>query len=153
MWAWDASAPQRWLEPPTAADAQADIKNGGIDFMKSTRDARQKSVDRLLRRAGVDPAGIHAVLDPLVDKREAMLEQLAQAPLSQLSTLNEQIDTVEERGVKLLRARLPQPFGDAVAATAFIEAPDPDDWQPLHDTMPSMREQKAQGEVLVGAGK
>jgi hypothetical protein len=153
MWAWDASAPLRWLEPPSAADAQADIKNGGIDFMKSTRDARQQSVDRLLRRAGVDAAGIHAVLDPLVNKREALLEELAQAPLSSLPSLNAQIDTVEERGRKLLQARLPSPFAEAVAATAFISAPNPGDWQPLHDTQPSSREERAQGDVLVGAGK
>jgi serine/threonine-protein kinase len=151
MWAWDTQAPARWLPPSSIADTAAEIRDGGVAFMKDTAARRRATVDGILARAGVNAAAVHAVLDPFVQRREALLEEFATAPAAKLEAIDDEMDRQRELARDALLPLLGPTRTAALIVVAFVQMPDPDEFHPFFEDLPSERaEKKAE---LVSAGR
>jgi serine/threonine protein kinase len=143
MWEYDSSGPLRWTPPDAPLTIQKDLQDAGLAYLKSQAPMRKLAVDRLLAGAGVDKKAVHAWLDPMVSQREQLVEQSATAPESQLAALDHRIADLASAGEKRLIAACGRTTGHAIAMVGFENAANPDEWSPLFDTPPSVREQKA----------
>lgn len=147
MWDYDSSAPSSWAEPETVMAIQADLKDGGLEYMNSQADLRRIAVAGMMQRACADPTATERALAPLVAEREAVMTRFAAAPARELPDLDERRDALESRGEAALRAACGAAAGSAIASVAFHWFPDPDEPEPLHNTSPSIREEREQGHL------
>jgi hypothetical protein len=130
-WTWDASVPIRWVPPPSLEEIQRELQNGE-ELTDDNKRLRWQNVDRIARRAHIDPAFVRSVLEEPVREREALLESFKRAPPSELRALEERVHTIAKDGREaLLKAKVPEKVAKAIAAAAFVvvsESTEPDMW-------------------------
>jgi hypothetical protein len=123
MWQYDSSVPIRFLPPLTLEQIQSRIFPNGIELMNETRDERWDQVALMARRAGADPAAVRARLEPLVRKRERLIEQFGTANGKDLSAIEAEEEAAVAAGAAALKGLVNDDVAAAIVYVAFISVP------------------------------
>ena len=91
---------------------------------------------------------VRAWLDPIVAERERLVDVSATAPEADLLALDRKIVVLANDGEQRLKKLTGDAMGHAIAEVAFETIDAPDEVNPLFDTPPSVRAQKAKGDIV-----
>ncbi len=128
-WTWDSSVPIRWVPPPSLDEIQREILMGD-DLSDANKKLRWQNVERIARRADIDPAFVRSVLEPFVNEREALLETFKRAPPSELRSIEDKVRALAKDGGNALKAdalKAPEKVAKAIAIAAFVSVSDSTD--------------------------
>jgi serine/threonine-protein kinase len=140
-WDYDSCAPISWMPPDAPAVIQKQLKEGLLDFLNGEAGKRKRTTDIMLAKVGADAKAVHAILDPMVGEREALVAQSVSMSEAQLLPTYRKVARIAKDGEDRLIRVCGFECGKAVAQVAFETVEDPDTWQLIHDTPPSQRHQ------------
>jgi serine/threonine protein kinase len=129
-WTWDSSVPIRWVPPPSLDEIQRELL-AGDELSDENKALRRQIVDAIARRAHVEPALVHGLIDAFVNEREEVLERFKRAPHGELKGLEDRARTLADAGRDALQAKLPEKLAKALANAAFVsvsESTEADMW-------------------------
>jgi serine/threonine protein kinase len=141
-WAYDASVPDKWLEPEDLVTLQAEMRTGVIENLEAQKELKAIAVPSMVKRACADADATLAQLAPLVEARDALVVKFSQAPVADLERIDHDMDVAEARVQAHLAAACGPALGPAVASIALHFISDFEEVEPLYSIAPSVREAK-----------